>query len=111
MTEKSTLTPRQQEIYDFIEDKILNRGYGPTVREIGKAFGIRSPNGVMCHLKALERKGLIYGRLKFRVSWRMRTAKKARQHFSSRISCLISAALDNKQSRKCKHGLASSSVQ
>src|SRR5690606_27227743 len=33
--------------------------YGPTVREIGNQFGIRSPNGVMCHLKALERKGLI----------------------------------------------------
>jgi SOS-response transcriptional repressor LexA len=29
------------------------------VREIGQAFKIRSPNGVVCHLKALERKGLI----------------------------------------------------
>jgi repressor LexA len=29
------------------------------VREIGQAFDIRSPNGVMCHLKALEKKGLI----------------------------------------------------
>ena len=53
------LTPRQQEIYDFLHDKIMNRGYGPTVREIGAHFGIRSPNGVMCHLKALEEKGLI----------------------------------------------------
>ena len=31
----------------------------PTVREIGEQFGIKSPNGVMCHLRALERKGLI----------------------------------------------------
>jgi repressor LexA len=53
------LTIRQQEIYDFVKDKIMNRGYGPTVREIGANFSIRSPNGVMCHLKALERKGLI----------------------------------------------------
>ncbi len=53
------LTPRQQEIYEFLKDKILNRGYGPTVREIGAHFQIKSPNGVMCHLKALERKGLI----------------------------------------------------
>lgn len=53
------LTQRQSDIYDFLKDKILNRGYGPTVREIGAHFGIRSPNGVMCHLKALERKGLI----------------------------------------------------
>ena len=59
MSPKVTLTTRQQEIYDFLKDKIMNRGYGPTVREIGMQFGIRSPNGVMCHLKALERKGLI----------------------------------------------------
>src|SRR5579864_6931420 len=56
---KPPLTSRQRQIYDFLKDKIRNRGYGPTVREIGTHFGIRSPNGVMCHLKALERKGLI----------------------------------------------------
>ena len=56
---KSLLTQRQKDIYEFIRDKIINRGYGPTVREIGAQFGIRSPNGVMCHLKALEKKGLI----------------------------------------------------
>jgi repressor LexA len=59
MASKILLTSRQREIYDFLRDKIINRGYGPTVREIGNHFGIRSPNGVMCHLKALERKGLI----------------------------------------------------
>jgi repressor LexA len=52
-------TERQMEIYAFIRDKIHSRGYGPTVREIGQAFKIRSPNGVVCRLKALERKGLI----------------------------------------------------
>jgi repressor LexA len=56
---KNLLTTRQRAIYDFIKDKIINRGYGPTVREIGTGFKIRSPNGVMCHLKALEKKGLI----------------------------------------------------
>lgn len=59
MSDRPVLTKRQKQIYEFIKDKILNRGYGPTVREIGKAYGIRSPNGVMCHLKALEKKGLI----------------------------------------------------
>lgn len=53
------LTDRQRLVYDFIRDKIINRGYGPTVREIGEEFDIASPNGVMCHLKALEKKGLI----------------------------------------------------
>jgi repressor LexA len=55
----SQLTERQREIYDFIRDKIESRGFGPTVREIGEAFDISSPNGVMCHLKALEKKALI----------------------------------------------------
>ena len=53
------LTDRQRVVYEFIRDKIRNRGYGPTVREIGDQFHISSPNGVMCHLKALEKKGLI----------------------------------------------------
>ncbi len=59
MPDFSQLTNRQREIYEFIRDKIELRGYGPTVREIGEGFGIKSPNGVMCHLKALEKKGLI----------------------------------------------------
>lgn len=59
MSQQAKLTERQKEVYEFIKDRIMNRGYGPTVREIGAQFGIRSPNGVMCHLKALERKGII----------------------------------------------------
>lgn len=54
-----SLTGRQREVLDFIRDKIGGRGYGPTVREIGEQFDINSPNGVMCHLKALEKKGFI----------------------------------------------------
>ena len=59
MPDFSQLTDKQREIYDFIRSKIEQRGYGPTVREIGEAFEIKSPNGVMCHLKALEKKGCI----------------------------------------------------
>jgi repressor LexA len=59
MPDFSQLTERQREIYEFIRQKIESRGYGPTVREIGIGFDIKSPNGVMCHLKALEKKGLI----------------------------------------------------
>ncbi|MEN6498320.1 MAG: transcriptional repressor LexA [Thermoguttaceae bacterium] len=59
MESQEQLTERQQAVYEFIRDKIRNRGYGPTVREIGQQFSIRSPNGVMCHLKALEKKRLI----------------------------------------------------
>jgi repressor LexA len=59
MPDSSQLTPRQKQIYEFIRNKIETRGYGPTVREIGVAFDIQSPNGVMCHLNALVKKGLI----------------------------------------------------
>ena len=54
-----SLTRRQYKVYEFIRDKIRGRGYGPTVREIADQFDINSPNGVVCHLKALERKGFI----------------------------------------------------
>ncbi len=54
-----SLTPRTREVFEFVKRQILSRGYGPTVREIGNELGIRSPNGVMVHLKALEKKGLI----------------------------------------------------
>src|ERR1700730_6430821 len=60
MADTDALTPRQREIYYFIRSKIQGRGYGPTVREIGLQFQIKSPNGVMCHLKALQKKGLIH---------------------------------------------------
>jgi repressor LexA len=54
-----SLTTRQMAVFEFIKEKILARGYGPTVREIGEHFKISSPNGVMCHLRALEKKGLL----------------------------------------------------
>lgn len=59
MANHNSLTSRQKEIYDFIRERMETRGYPPTVREIGNAFDIKSPNGVMCHLNALVKKGLI----------------------------------------------------
>lgn len=57
--ESLPLTARQKKVLDIITERIVDRGYGPTIREIGELTGIRSPNGVMCHLKALEKKGHI----------------------------------------------------
>ena len=51
------LTQRQREILDFISASIMERGFPPTLREIGEHFSIRSTNGVNDHLKALEKKG------------------------------------------------------
>ncbi|HEX3696565.1 MAG TPA: transcriptional repressor LexA [Polyangia bacterium] len=56
---RGVLTDRQQEILDFISQSIVERGYPPTLREIGTHFGIRSTNGVNDHLRALEKKGYL----------------------------------------------------
>jgi len=53
------LTDRQLEVLRFIAREIEERGYPPTIREIGEALEIRSTNGVNDHLKALERKGFL----------------------------------------------------
>jgi repressor LexA len=52
------LTPRQKEIFDFVRSFIKERGYPPSVREIGEHFNIY-PRAVFDHLKALERKGYL----------------------------------------------------
>lgn len=59
IAEERRLTARQANVLEFIKDSLVGNGYPPTVREIGLHFGISSPNGVACHLKALERKGMI----------------------------------------------------
>lgn len=53
------LTQRQEMVLDYIQSSISDRGYPPTLREIGNHMGIRSTNGVNDHLRALERKGYL----------------------------------------------------
>ena len=53
------LTDKQQQILNFIRQHIEGKGYPPTIRDICGEFEIRSPNGVMCHLRALQKKGRI----------------------------------------------------
>ena len=53
------LTERQQQVLHYIRQSINDRGYPPTLREIGAHMGIRSTNGVNDHLRALERKGYL----------------------------------------------------
>ena len=54
-----SLTARQKAIYDFLVKTIRDKGFAPSIVEIGKQFKIASTNGVSDHLKALERKGYI----------------------------------------------------
>lgn len=53
------LTDRQEQVLQYIRQSINERGYPPTLREIGAHMGIRSTNGVNDHLRALERKGYL----------------------------------------------------
>ncbi len=53
------LTRRQQEILDFIHERVAADGLPPTRAEIVTRFGFRSPNAAQCHLKALAERGAI----------------------------------------------------
>ena len=53
------LTPKQQEIYDYIVQFTQDRGYPPSVREIGQAVGLKSPSTVHFHIKGLENAGVL----------------------------------------------------
>jgi repressor LexA len=54
------ITPRQRRILDFIAETVRDRGYPPTVREIGEAVGLTSSSSVHSQLENLERKGLLH---------------------------------------------------
>ena len=57
MTEQ--LTARQRSILDYIESSLRERGYPPSVREIGEAVGLTSPSTVHSHLATLQRMGFL----------------------------------------------------
>jgi repressor LexA len=56
---QQTLTPRQREVLVIIEQHMRERGYPPSVREIGEAVGLTSPSTVHAHLAALQRRGYL----------------------------------------------------
>lgn len=56
---KKQMTERQEEILNFIRQFLEESGYPPTLREIGKRFGISSTFGVKRHLDALQKKGYL----------------------------------------------------
>jgi repressor LexA len=59
MKRHAGLTPRQKQILDYLIKTIQDRGYAPSVREIGDALGLSSPSTVHQHLTALEEKGVV----------------------------------------------------
>ena len=53
------LTPRQRQVLEFIDAEVRDRGYPPSVREIGEAVGLSSTSTVHAHLAALQDKGFL----------------------------------------------------
>ncbi len=53
------LTDRQKQIYQFIKSTVKDKGYPPSVREIGNAVGLQSSSTVHGHLAKLQEKGFI----------------------------------------------------
>jgi repressor LexA len=58
-TDMEEMTPRQQRIVEYIRRTVQERGYPPTVREIGEAVGLTSSSSVHAQLANLQRKGLL----------------------------------------------------
>ena len=72
------LTERQREIYDFIIALRAQRGYPPTVREIGEAVGLASPSTVHAHLAKLEQRRTAPARPDEAARARARRSRRAR---------------------------------
>lgn len=53
------ISKRQQEILDFIKKEVKEKGFPPTIREIGEAVGLASSSTVHGYLARLEKRGLI----------------------------------------------------
>ncbi|HLN06868.1 MAG TPA: helix-turn-helix domain-containing protein, partial [Acidimicrobiales bacterium] len=56
---ESTLAGKRRRILEFIAEQIRERGYPPSVREIGEAVGLTSPSTVHTHLQVLQREGYL----------------------------------------------------
>ncbi len=59
MANEKPLSTRQIQILEFIQDSTEEKGYSPSVREIGQAVGLASPSTVKHHLDIMERRGLL----------------------------------------------------
>ncbi len=58
-SQSAAITPRQQQVLDFIQQYAHDQGSAPTLREIAAHFGFRSMTAAMDHVRALRRKGFL----------------------------------------------------
>jgi len=71
------LTFRQQQILTFIQDRSIEQGYWPSIREIQQEFSFKSTNAVVGHLRAIERKGFLERQANHARAFRLRIPEDA----------------------------------
>ena len=59
MGNRAETTRKERAILKFIEEQVIENGYPPSVREIGKAIGLSSTATVHAYLEKLEKHGFI----------------------------------------------------
>lgn len=59
MTRTADLPPRQREVLDYLRQSLREKGYVPSIRELGEALGLRSTSTIHYHLTGLADRGLI----------------------------------------------------
>ena len=69
-TQPQPITDRQRQVLDFVGEFAREHGYCASVRDVMNHMGFLSPNGAMCHLIPLRRKGY--------VTWEAQTARSIR---------------------------------
>ncbi len=73
MYSMNALTPRQQQVFEFIQATHRAEGTAPSLREIARHFGFRSPKAAADHVQALRRKGVLEHQAGRARSWRPRS--------------------------------------
>ena len=87
------ITPKQQEILDYIKNEILNRGFPPAVREICEAVNLKSTSSVHSHLEALEKNDKVIAEDAVRLCREVKHIRRKSARITSRALTNISAIL------------------
>lgn len=98
--DEAGITERQEQFLAIVRTFSDLHGYAPSVREIGERMGIQSPNGVVGHIRALVRKGLL--------TWNPKTARSLRVVDADRIA--VSRNLLERALHECLDGQSARTI-
>ena len=98
----ATLTKRQKQLIDYLNDYISEHGYAPTLAEVGQYFGLSSLATVHKHLHNLEQKGFIKRQTITAARSRLRRPRKVKGRKRFDCSAPSRRAHPSKRSRATK---------